>query len=192
MAIGDQNQGSDVGGRLDRYLERKNAWRSMNGSFPMSADMEATLSGLAAAVTPAQEDLQGMVRASMAAYCDGTQTMEEIWREKVAEGADTVRVVDGVFGFYRGEEQLVVKTRPMTISVLPEILEMREDEREWVIGTARAEAGVGSVDWGGRQQGEERIPDFEFQSPDGGSLLVAGAGTDAVAPPSSGPVQSNI
>lgn len=125
--------------RVDKYYVEKNAWKNMNGGCAISADLEETLLRLREAVKPRQEDLPGMLRAAIDSYAVEGQTIEQIWAQKIVEGANFIGVINGIFGFYKGEEQLVVNTKPLKISGLPVILEYRREVMKTAIQQAKAE-----------------------------------------------------
>jgi hypothetical protein len=124
--------------RADQYLEKQNAWRNLSGGCPISADVEATLTNLSASVRPIQPDLAAMIRAAVLQYGNGSQTFEQIWSDKIAEGANYIGVVEGVFGFYKGDQKLETANKPLRISALPPLLEFREKEKELVRDQARS------------------------------------------------------
>jgi len=123
--------------RVDIYYAEKNNWKKMNGGSPISPDIDGTLELLRSNVHPTTENLAAMVRASVLKYAVEGQTFEQIWTDKISEGANYVGVVDGVFGFYRGEEKLPTNNKPLLISAMPVALEFREKEREMVKEKAR-------------------------------------------------------
>lgn len=123
--------------RVDQFYAEKNDWKKLNGGCPISADIDATLQLLQMKLHPTTENVPGMVRASVLNYAVGGQTFEQIWADKLAEGANFVGVVDGVFGFYRGEEKLKTNNKPLQISAMPVVLEFREREKELIKDRAK-------------------------------------------------------
>jgi len=128
--LGNQN----LGGRYDQFLEQKNAFRQMNGLTEMSADIEDTLRRLTAVVQPANPNLEQIVRGSVASYGVEGLTLEKLWSDKIAEGANIIAVVDGVLGFYKDKEKLPDPTQTLRIPVLPPIYDLRKKERFIVLG----------------------------------------------------------
>ena len=123
--------------RVDQFYAEKNDWKKMNGGCPISADINATLELLSSSVHPAVADLPAMVRASVLKYAAEGQSFEQIWSDKISEGGNFVGVVDGVFGFYRGEEKLQTNNKPLQISAMPAVLQLREKERSMVKDRAK-------------------------------------------------------
>ncbi len=138
------NQGGASGGMprpsvvesLDAFHEKNNDWKRMNGSFPISPDMDATLEGLRADVTvksegvsqPRIENLPANVKTSVKNN-SVAGNFEQIWQDMIAKGADTVKVVDGVFGFYSNGVKLQENNKPLRIPAMPAALAMREEYR---------------------------------------------------------------
>ena len=139
------NQGGASGGMprpsvvesLDAFHEKNNDWKRMNGSFPISPDMDATLEGLRADVTvksegvsqPRIENLPANVKTSVKNN-SVAGNFEQIWQDMIAKGADTVKVVDGVFGFYSNGVKLQENNKPLRIPAMPAALAMREEYRK--------------------------------------------------------------
>ena len=123
--------------RVDQYYAEKNDWKKLNGGCPISQDIDATLLLLKHSVHPVNEDLELMVKSSILKYAVEGETVEKIWTDKIAEGANFVGVVDGVFGFYRGEEKLRTNNKPLQISAMPVVLEFREKEKELIKDRAK-------------------------------------------------------
>lgn len=123
--------------RADQYFDKANEWRGLNGGCPISADVEATLKSLTESVRPIQPDLAAKIRAAVLQYGDGSESFGQIWANKIAEGANYVGVVDGVFAFYKGDQKLETANKPLKISALPPLLEFREKEKELVRDRAR-------------------------------------------------------
>ena len=139
------NQGGASGGsgmpratfpeRLDKFSIEQNDWKRLNGSVQISADIDATLEalrGVAAkseGVSPSRiENLPANVRTSVKNY-SVTGNFEQIWRDMIAKGADTVKVVDGVFGFYSNGVKLHENNKPLRIPAMPLELQMIQEER---------------------------------------------------------------
>lgn len=139
MAENMQNQGevndqpnSPFMNRLDEYWLDKNKWKAMNGGCEISGDMAATLATLAANVRPPFENLSAMVRSAVERKDAAGRTLEQVWAEKITEGATHVGVLDGVFHFFKGEDILPEKNVVLEIPAMPPILQMREQERKLV------------------------------------------------------------
>lgn len=125
--------------RVDQYYAEKKNWRELNGGCPISPDIKETLQRLKENVFPRKENLPAMISASISKYCAEGQTIEQIWQEKIQEGANFVGVVKGVFGFYRGEEKLKTNNKPLRVSAMPIFLEFHERERAELMARFRAE-----------------------------------------------------
>ncbi len=140
------NQGGASGGngmpratfpeRLDKFSIEQNDWKRLNGSVQISADIDATLEalrGVAAkseGVSPSRiENLPANVKTSVENH-SVTGNFEQIWQDMIAKGADTVKVVDGVFGFYSNGVKLQENNKPLRIPAMPAALAMREEYRK--------------------------------------------------------------
>lgn len=143
----NQNQEAARGGlsrltlseRLTNYSQEKNQWRNLNGGCAIGENMEETLSKLTNSVQPQQENLPDLVRGAIQKYSANGQTIEQIWEEKRADGANYVGVIDGEFKFYQGERELRVETRPLSIPATPRIFEYRGIAENTVHEQARNE-----------------------------------------------------
>ncbi|MGL5831210.1 MAG: hypothetical protein ACRCZE_03610 [Candidatus Altimarinota bacterium] len=113
--------------RLNDFYEQKNAFRKLNGEAPMGEDMQKTLQALEVLV--GDENLSAKVLTSLGKYSAEGKTAEQVWLDQKAAGANMVKIVEGIFGFYRGEEKLPDNTRPMEISVLPQAYLLRQQEK---------------------------------------------------------------
>lgn len=133
--------------RVDQYYAEKNNWKKLNGGSPISTDINATLELLNANVHPTSPNLAEMVKASVLKYAAEGQTFEQIWSDKILEGANFVGIVDGVFGFYKGEEKLPTNNKPLQISAMPVVLELREKERSMVMNRAKLARGAMMADF---------------------------------------------
>ena len=127
---GNNNSRSNLSDRLNQYYLEKNSWKELNGGCPISADIEGTLDLLSKKVFPKQDNLPEMVKASIVDNAEEGQTLEQIWTDKLAEGANFVGIVAGLFGFYRGEEKLQIRNKPLSISGTPLIYQLRKVEQE--------------------------------------------------------------
>jgi hypothetical protein len=170
--------------RVDQYYAEKNAWKKMNGACPISADIEATLELLRSAVSPETEDLADMIRTSVSKYAAEGQTFEQIWSYKMSDGANSVAVVDGVFGFYRGAEKLPTNNKPLRISAMPIVLELREKERLLIMyGDSLAKRAM-MVNFRevkiSVSQSDPVEEDFQFTQ-SGAALEMSGTGSEASA-----------
>ncbi len=141
------NQGGASGGsgmpratfpeRLDKFSIEQNDWKRLNVTGKISPDIEATLEALRVDVTAKSEgvspsrieNLPANVRTSVKNY-SVTGNFEQIWRDMIAKGADTVKVVDGVFGFYSNGVKLHENNKPLRIPAMPLELQMIQEERQ--------------------------------------------------------------
>jgi len=114
--------------RVDQYWLEKNAWKKMNGGCPVTPDVTATLKNLTESVNPRNENLAILVRASVESNDAQGRPLEQVWAEKIAQGANYVGVLDGVFHFFKGEEILPETNKPLHISALPAMMEFREND----------------------------------------------------------------
>lgn len=126
------HSGEPVTDRLDMFWLEKNKWKAINGGCEITPDVTATLTELAANTRPPQENLAAMVRSSVERKDAAGRTLEQIWAEKIAEGATHVGILDGVFHFFKGEEILQEQTVPLEIPVAPPLLQLREEEHKLV------------------------------------------------------------
>lgn len=122
--------------RLNDFYEQKNAFRKLNGEVPFAEDMDKTLQALEVIV--GDENLLEKVKSSFVKYATEGKTPEQIWQDQAAAGADSVKVIDGVFGFYRGPEKLPDNTKPLEISVLPQAYLLREQEKQLIISRSKS------------------------------------------------------
>lgn len=158
------NQGNDLSiknlsltERADQYMEKQNEWKNLNGGCVISADIELTLKNLTEMVKPATPDLSAMIRAAVLQYGDGKASFTQIWADKIAEGANYVGVIDGVFAFYKGNQKLETANKPLRISALPPLLEFREKEKELVRDQAREARAQLMADLRGMKPGQLEI-----------------------------------
>jgi hypothetical protein len=135
-----QNQGdpnvaakTPVVERLDNYWVDKNKWKAMNGGCAIEGDLVKTLANLAAGVKPAKENLPAMVRSAVERKDAQGRKLEQIWAEKITEGATHVGVLEGVFHFFRGEDILPEDNVPLKIPALPPLLQMRDEEKRLLV-----------------------------------------------------------
>ncbi len=118
--------------RLNKYYQEKNEFRKMNGGCAIKADIDATLADLSLVTKPTQENLPGLVRAAVESKDAKARKLEEIWAEKISMGATHIGIIDGVVGFYKGEEKLPENNVALKISALPLDLELRDQEKTQV------------------------------------------------------------
>ena len=118
--------------RLNKYYQEKNDFRKVNGGCAIKADIGATLADLSLVTKPTQENLPGLVRAAVESKDAKSRKLEEIWAEKIAMGATHIGILDGVVGFYKGEEKLPEDNVALKISALPLDLELRDKEKTQV------------------------------------------------------------
>jgi len=123
--------------RLAQFQEQEVAWKLYNGGCPLSADIAQTLELLKQNVRPYNEDMPVRVIAALQTYLKPGQTIEDVWMQKVAEGANFVGVENGEFSFYRGEEKLPTNNKPMEYSVAPAVMRYREVEKSQIRDAAR-------------------------------------------------------
>lgn len=123
--------------RVDQFWLERNEWKKINGGCAISPDLNATLKLLTENVRPAQSDLAGMIRATVEKRDKQGRKLEEIWAGKIAEGANFVGVVEGVFHFFKNEEILTEENHPLKISALPALLQFREKEKAMVRSRTR-------------------------------------------------------
>jgi hypothetical protein len=121
--------------RLNDFSESKNAFRKLNGEVPFSADMQKTLQALEVVV--GDEQLSAKVISSLNRYSAEGMTADQVWSSQMAAGADSVKVVEGVLGFYRGEEKLPDNTKPLEISVLPQTYLLRQQEKQLIMSRSK-------------------------------------------------------
>lgn len=115
--------------RLNKFYQEKNDFRKINGGCAIKADIDATLADLSLVTKPTQENLSGLVRAAVESKDAKRRKLEEIWTEKISMGATHIGILDGVVGFYKGEEKLPEDNIALKISALPMELEFREEEK---------------------------------------------------------------
>ncbi len=135
VQLNDNQQSNGTGGLNDRfgnYWQDKNDWKNINGGCPIKADLKITLQDLKANCQPVFENLPAMVRSSVEKNDKQRRSLEQIWMEKIAEGASHVGVIDGVFHFFKGEEIIPEDNVDMRIPVMPPILQFRETEKQQI------------------------------------------------------------
>ncbi|MCC6643545.1 hypothetical protein IT411_02245 [Candidatus Peregrinibacteria bacterium] len=121
-----------VEARVDQYYQQKFEYKKINGGCALKADIDTTLADLALVTKPTQENLPGKVRAALESKDAKGRKLEEIWADKVAQGATHIGILDGVVNFYKGEEKLPDDNIPLRVHALPLELELREKERNQV------------------------------------------------------------
>jgi hypothetical protein len=122
-------------GRLNDFYEQKNAFRKLNGEMPFVEDMEKTLQALE--LVMGEKGLVEKIKTSLSKYSLEGKAAEQVWADQAAAGANIVKVVDGVFGFYRGVEKLPDNTKPLEISVLPQAYLLREQEKQLIMSRSK-------------------------------------------------------
>ncbi len=115
--------------RLQKFAEQEDAGKKFNGGCPISADIDKTLELLRDNVKPYDPDLPGKAMASLEKYLQAGQKIEDVWMQKIAEGANYIGIVGGEVDFYRGEEKLALKTVPLEFPIAPRVMRFREVER---------------------------------------------------------------
>lgn len=125
--------------RIDQFWAEKNEWKKINGGCAISPDkdLEKTLKLLEESVLPKQENLSAMVRASVEKQDAQGRKLAEIWGEKIAQGVNIVGIQDGVFHFYKDSEILAENNKPLRISAMPAVLQLREKEKAMVSSRVR-------------------------------------------------------
>lgn len=118
--------------RLDNFWLEKNRWKEINGGCEITSDIKATLTELAASTRPPRENLAAMVRSAVERKDAAGRSLEQIWAEKITEGATHVGILDGVFHFFKGEDILLEKNVDMKIPAAPLLLQLREEEHKLV------------------------------------------------------------
>jgi hypothetical protein len=131
--------------RVAAFAEQEDAWRKYNGGCLISGDIDATLKLLQENVKPADPDLQTKVMISLEKYLQPGQKIADVWMQKIAEGANYIGIINGEFGFYRGEEKLETPNVPLEFPVAPRVMRFREVEKEG-IRTAAKEARQKIID----------------------------------------------
>ena len=125
--------------RVDQFWAEKNEWKKINGGCAISPDkdLEKTLKLLAENISPKQENLAEMVRVSVEKQDSQGRKLAEIWGEKIAQGVNIVGIQDGVFHFYKDSEILAEDNKPLRISAMPAVLQLREKEKAMVSNRIR-------------------------------------------------------
>jgi hypothetical protein len=123
--------------RMAAFAEQEDSWRKYNGGCPISGDIDATLKLLQENVKPSDPALQTKAMISLERYLQPGQKIEDVWTQKIAEGANYIGIINGEFGFYRGEEKLETPNVPLGFPVAPRVMRFREVEKDGIRSAAR-------------------------------------------------------
>ncbi len=136
----DNNQKREnLSQRLNDFTEQETAYLKINGGSKILGNMEESLKLLAENIFPRQDNLPEMIRRAIESRDKQGRSLEEIWQEKIQQGADYIGVLDGTFHFFKGEEILDEDNVDLRVSALPRILRMREVERNRIIEDSKRE-----------------------------------------------------
>lgn len=125
--------------RLDDFAEKETAYLQINGGARISGNIEESLKLLTENIFPKLDNLPTIIRRAVETRDKQGRSLEEIWQEKIQQGANFIGVLNGVFHFFKDEEILSEDNVDLKVSALPRILRMREVERQKIYENTRLE-----------------------------------------------------